>query len=543
MQISLNNSPSTYSFWKAGWQQFKKRKIGLFSLIVIVLFCLMAIYAPFLASSKPIFVSYQKQWFFPLFRYLFYTGFYTKPLDIFFNLLIFTFPLFLLSFLFRKKARNWLFVGIFAIQCISFITILFSKAKDPSSSVTLNKERRKAIQEQIQANKNLLQYPHSLPSDDWNFELKVMTDYAKLNMLVRYKIALEQQKIMEKYLRGHISIPSLWQIELNNQQRQVNSLKEYLSQNQGSYQEAKLNVESFLKDPKDSLPSQGYLEARQRVLQYEEALARLDYIQNKRRWLQEESQNLKFLIMPLLRPFHWQEDAGGNQTANQFLPWWELTRTNRKDLVAGLIFGTRISLVVGIISIGLALLIGIPIGAIAGFFGGTLDIIISRLIEIWESMPTFFMLLLVVAMTQSKSIFLVMTVIGLFGWTGFCRFTRGEFFKQRNLPYVEACQAMGFRNSYIMFSHILPNAIPPTLTLLPFGIMGAISSEAGLSFLGLGEEGSCSWGVLMDEGRTAFPGESYLLWPPAILLSILLIAIALVGDALRDTLDPKLRVG
>jgi len=142
---------------------------------------------------------------------------------------------------------------------------------------------------------------------------------------------------------------------------------------------------------------------------------------------------------------------------------------------------------------------------------------------------------------QSKSIFLVIIVIGLFGWTGFSRYIRGEFFKQRNLPYVEACQSLGFRDNYIIFKHILPNAIPPVLTLLPFAVMGAITSEAGLSFLGLGEENSCSWGVLMDEGRTAFPAESYLLWPPAILLTVLLVAIAIVGDSLRDTLDPKLR--
>ena len=100
---------------------------------------------------------------------------------------------------------------------------------------------------------------------------------------------------------------------------------------------------------------------------------------------------------------------------------------------------------------------------------------------------------------------------------------------------------MGFPDSYIMFSHILPNAIPHVLTLLPFAMMGAITSEAGLSFLGLGEEGSCSWGVLMDEGRSAFPSESYLLWPPAILLTILLVAIAMVGDSFRDALDPKMR--
>ena len=100
---------------------------------------------------------------------------------------------------------------------------------------------------------------------------------------------------------------------------------------------------------------------------------------------------------------------------------------------------------------------------------------------------------------------------------------------------------MGFKDRRIIFTHILPNAIPPVLTLLPFAVMAAITSEAGLSFLGLGEEGSCSWGVLMDEGRAAFPGESYLLWPPAILLTLLLVAIALVGDATRDAIDPKMQ--
>src|SRR5262249_28525982 len=179
-------------------------------------------------------------------------------------------------------------------------------------------------------------------------------------------------------------------------------------------------------------------------------------------------------------------------------------------------------------------------GALAGFYGGTFDIIVSRLLEIWEGMPTFFMLLMAIAILQNKSIFLVIAIIGIFGWTTFSRYIRGEFFKQRNLPYIEACRATGLPDHRIIFSHILPNAIPPVLTLLPFAIMGAITSEAGLSFLGLGEEGSCSWGVLMDEGRSAFPSESYLLWPPAILLTVLLVSIAIVGDTLRDAFDPKL---
>jgi peptide/nickel transport system permease protein len=273
---------------------------------------------------------------------------------------------------------------------------------------------------------------------------------------------------------------------------------------------------------------------------YMQAQAREQFLLDRRAWLEEQTDNIGIIIMPLIRNFHWEDDAGGEQGLNQFLPWWELTRINRKDLTAALIFGVRISLVVGILAVGIALIIGVPIGALAGYYGGTFDIIVSRLLEIWEAMPTFFMLLLVVAMTQTKSIFIVVAVIGIFGWTGFSRYIRGEFFKQRNLGYVEASRAQGFRNPHIIYSQILPNAIPPLLTLLPFAIMGAITGEAGLSFLGLGEEGSCSWGVLMDEGRTAFPGESYLLWPPAILLTVLLVSFALVGDALRDVLDPKM---
>ncbi len=146
---------------------------------------------------------------------------------------------------------------------------------------------------------------------------------------------------------------------------------------------------------------------------------------------------------------------------------------NRKDLISSLIFGIRISLVVGVSAIAIALLIGIPLGLIAGYFAGKTDLVICRLIEIWEAMPTFFMLLLVVAMTQSKSIFLVIAVLGIFGWMGFGRFIRAEVFKQRNLPYVMACKGVGYRETRIMFSHILPNAIPPILTLLPFTMSSA----------------------------------------------------------------------
>lgn len=448
----------------------KHHLLGFIGASIVLLFILVGVYAPFLASSKPIAVSYDGVIYFPLFRYLFFSGFYTKPLDIFFNLLMFTLPFFVL---FWRSPK--IFVSLLVFQGVVFWWLIFYGILDPASNTQFAHERQKAIQKELQGGAKIT----------WKEELGWMNDFAKLNLVLHAYLGQKHHEKLVAYAAAS-KVPSLWEME------------------------------------------------QQRIRGKEEDLAR-------QQWIQEQVSKIEWIIMPLFRPFHWEEDAGGSQALNQKLPWWELTRVNRKDLVAALIFGVRISLVVGLLAIGLALLIGIPIGALSGYYGGRFDIVVSRLLEIWESMPIFFMLLLVIAMMQSKSIFIVISVIGLFGWTSFSRYIRGEVFKQRHLSYVEACRSIGFSDQYIIFRHILPNAIPPVLTLLPFAIMGAITSEAALSFLGLGEEGSGSWGVLMDEGRSVFPGESYLLWPPAILLTVLLVAIALVGDALRDTLDPKLK--
>lgn len=445
-------------------------------------------------------VVYDGAIYFPLFRYLFYPGFFSKRLDIFFNLLIFTFPLMVFCCCSQrvKSKGKWL-LGICLTQLLLFAYICYRPVGDPAGDTELASKRNEALKQ------------HLVPN--WNFDLQYMNSYAKLNLLLHYRTLKEQYERLSASLKTEPH--TLYYTSRQHDEEKLERLKK--------------SIEALEKqaEPNNAKALNAFK-------------AESAYIKERQEWLEKESTKLRFVVMPLLSHFHWEDDAGGSQSLNQKLPWWELTRIDRKDLLAALIFGVRISLVVGLLAVAIALALAIPIGAISGYYGGTIDIIVCRLIEIWEAMPTFFMLLMAVAIIQSKSIFLVIAIIGFFGWTGFSRFLRGEFFKQRNLPYVEACTALGYNNRYIMFMHILPNAIPPVLTLLPFAIMGAISSEAGLSFLGLGEEGSCSWGVLMDEGRSAFPGESNLLWPPAILLTTLLVAIALVGDALRDTFDPKM---
>lgn len=540
-------------YWKIIWKQFKNHSLGMIGMWTVVLFTLVGVYAPFLASSKPFCVFYNGEWYFPLFRYLPYAGFYTKRLDIFFNLLIYTLPLLFVALKVFAKSRRLLYISVLLIltcQIVFFIYYAFGVPADPEADRTL------ALKWQKKKSELTGEYP------TWDDVLQHMSPYKKLNLLLNYQQRKFQQQKLQPYTKQYVkTVESNWlagaipskKAELVRQgipfEKIPNDekLKEMiLEETPAEVLERKLALPTLWQIENDN-ENQELSRGRSLMKSsdpsseaYKRAKAKVDFILQRRQWLEEESANLRFEVWPLVRPFHWEDDAGGEQSLNRYIPWWELTRINRKDLVAALIFGVRISLVVGITAVGLSLLIGIPVGAFAGFYGGTVDIIICRILEVWEAMPTFFMLLMVVAIAQSKSIFLVISVIGIFGWTGFSRYIRGEFFKQRHLPYVEACTAQGFSDSYVIYTHILPNAIPPLLTLLPFAVMGAITSEAGLSFLGLGEEGSCSWGVLMDEGRTAFPGEAYLLWPPAILLTILLIAIALVGDSLRDALDPKM---
>jgi len=603
------------TYWTIVWQQFRRHRLGLWSLRIVILFSLAGIYAPFLASSKPLFVNYDGQWYFPLFTHLFYRGFFTKRLDIFYNILMFTLPLFILSWHLKGNIRKFAIGSVVITHVVLFLYFSYGPVRNPASDPGLNRSRQEALQQRRSFIGDDPLVAPLLPGPDWSFDLAYMTPYAQLDVVLRDTLRRDQDERLQQYqgayraaaqkrwlaaqivkkrtelvtsgtptdqlpdtatLRDMIleeipeevinqatAMPTLWRVQLANEEREIARHSAIMNDLAPLYPEAKAALEPLIKEcnqlaanmaeageehceeiQQASVRQRSKLAAKRQIVErYERAKDKLEYILERRSWIQEQSAGLKYRVMPLIRSFHWEDDAGGEQSLNQYIGSFERTRVNRKDLVSALIFGIRISLVVGMLAVTLALLIGVPIGSLAGYYGGKFDIIVSRMLEIWESMPTFFMLLLVVAITQSKSIFLVIAVIGLFGWTGFSRFIRGEVFKQRNLSYVEACHALGFRDSRIIFGHILPNAIPPLLTLLPFAVMGAITSEAGLSFLGLGEEGSCSWGVLMDEGRSAFPGESYLLWPPAILLTILLIAIALVGDALRDSLDPKLRKG
>lgn len=500
------------------WSRFKKNRLGLISLCVFLLFFLLAVYAPFFASSKPLVVYYDGSFYFPLFRYLFYKGFFSKPIDLFYNVLMFTFPIAILG-LFLKKKSIW--IGAIALQFLLFVSFNFGIVKDPE---------RKTKKSPVEQESDLLSLP-STPLATWKEEEQALSPYAKLNTLLKYrghKEKLEPSEMTQETYQSKL-------VEFSSLVEKYKPLALELKLSKLKDEEAAI-LEQEVQELERKLASTKAI-----IRSHRELTAKYEMVKDRQIWLEKNSQKVKVLLTPFFRPFHWEDDAGGSQLLNKTLPWWELTRINRKDLTAALLFGIRISLVVAVATVSLSLALGIPVGLIAGYFAGKVDMIICRLIEIWEAIPLFFMLLLIVAITQTKSIFLVILVLALFSWTHFARYVRAEVLRQRSLAYVLSLKSQGFDSAHIMFSNILPNSLFPVLTLLPFSMMAAIVSEAGLSFLGLGEEGSTSLGVLMAEGRSVFPGESYLLWPPAIILTILLVAIALAGDALRDATDPKMR--
>jgi len=211
------------------------------------------------------------------------------------------------------------------------------------------------------------------------------------------------------------------------------------------------------------------------------------------------------------------------------------------DVFARVVFGTRIALLVGLVSMGIAGVIGLLLGAAAGYFGGKTDMVMSRLIEVTMSVPTLVLILALLSIIERPSIFHLMAVIGLTRWESIARFTRAEFLRLKSADFVTAARALGAPWHRIMFRHILPNAIAPALVTITFGIANAVLVESALSFLGFGSPPSTpSWGRILESWRTN-QACWWLAVFPGLAIFLTVLTYNLIGDGFQEATDPRTR--
>ncbi len=214
-----------------------------------------------------------------------------------------------------------------------------------------------------------------------------------------------------------------------------------------------------------------------------------------------------------------------------------------RDCLSRLIYGSRISLLVGVVSVGIATSIGTVLGALAGFYGRWVDSLIMRLVDIMLCFPTIFLIMAVIAFLQ-PSIWNIMAVIGLTGWMGVARLVRAEFLSLRQRDFVLAARISGASSLRIAFHHILPNAIAPILVAATLGVGGAILTESALSFLGIGvQPPTPSWGNMLTEGKDNLEIAWWLSVFPGLAILVTVLGYNLLGEGLRDALDPRSREG
>ncbi len=212
-----------------------------------------------------------------------------------------------------------------------------------------------------------------------------------------------------------------------------------------------------------------------------------------------------------------------------------------RDVFSRMIYGTRISISVGIIAVFIAAIIGITIGAISGFYGGIIDNIIMRIVDIVLTIPTLFLILMLIVFL-GPSLINIMIVIGLTSWTDIARIIRAEVLSIKNMAYVDAAKIIGLKESTIIFRHIIPNALAPVFVYMTFGISGAILIESGLSFLGLGVQPPVpSWGNILTSGKDYIETAWWLTAFPGMAIFIAVFSYNLLGEGLRDYFNPKLK--
>jgi peptide/nickel transport system permease protein len=245
------------------------------------------------------------------------------------------------------------------------------------------------------------------------------------------------------------------------------------------------------------------------------------------------------MLAPIIAPY---DPNDINVKAILLSPSWQHwmgTDGLGRDVLSRMLYGGRISLLVGLVAVGISTAIGILLGAIAGYYRGWVDTLIMRLVDVMLSIPSFFLILAVIAFL-TPSIINVMIVIGLTSWMGVTRLVRAEFLSLSGREFVLASRTLGAKDARLIFTHLLPNSLTPIIVSSVLGVAGAVLMESGLSFLGLGVQApQASWGNILTDGKDYIQFAWWLSLFPGLAILITVLGYNLLGEGLRDALDPR----
>lgn len=211
-----------------------------------------------------------------------------------------------------------------------------------------------------------------------------------------------------------------------------------------------------------------------------------------------------------------------------------------RDVLAGVLYGARTTLLIGLVATLIATLVGVSVGGLAGYFGGNIDAMLMRLTEMFQTIPFFLFAILLVAVL-TPTIQSVVMAVAIVSWPPMARLVRGEFITMRNREFTQACVSMGMGHARIIFVHILPNTLSSIIVTGSLMVATAILTESGLSFLGLSDANTMSWGFIIGSGRSVLRTAWWVCAFPGIAIMSTVMAINLVGDGLNDALNPRLR--
>jgi peptide/nickel transport system permease protein len=254
---------------------------------------------------------------------------------------------------------------------------------------------------------------------------------------------------------------------------------------------------------------------------------------------------LLIIIAPLVLPYKPETLDLSATFAPSTAQHWLGTDDLGRDILTRLLYAGQISMSVGIICTAIVIVVGALIGVVSGYFGGWVDTILMRIVDLLLAIP-FFPLLLVLSQMLSQflpSFWTIVIILSVFGWLGICRLVRGQILSLRNLDFVEATRALGASNSRIMFRHMLPNSLAPLIVAATLAVGDFIISESALSFLGYGvKPPTPTWGNMLSDVNNYFLEHPLLAFYPGLAILLTVVSINFMGDALRDALDPRLKM-